>query len=81
MDKVKVSEKTNSEEIDYKLDFKQFSCPTERFPLLGIESETPGTNCTLFDINSSDPTLIKNYLSDENSQSATFHCDDWPMGK
>ena len=61
--------------------FASYSCPTERFPLLGIESETPGNNCTLLDIGSSDPALVQEYLGNETSQTATFYCDDWPAGK
>ena len=81
MNKVKVNEKTKNDEVYYKLTFEQYSCPTERFPLLGIESEIPGNNCTLLDISSSDTALINDYLVDESSQDATFHCDDWPEGE
>lgn len=69
----------SGEEYDYELRFSQYSCPSERFPLLGVESGTPGNNCTLMEINSNDPMLIKDYLSHVNSTNATFYCTDWPQ--
>ena len=80
LNKVKVREISSTPESDYKLEFYQYSCPTERFPLLGIESEIPGTNCTLMEIDSSDPILVQAYLTNVTSENATFHCDDWPTG-
>ena len=61
----------------FHLNFMQFGCPTNRFPLLGIESATPGVNCTLQEINSTDKWLIQEYLANENNSQASFHCDDW----
>ena len=75
----RVEEETNTNENDYKIDFFQFGCPTERFPLLGITSETPGTNCTLLDLDTNDESLISSYLSDDTNENATFYCDDWPQ--
>ena len=61
----------------FELNFLQYGCPVNRFPLLGIESSVPGINCTLKEINSTDKVLIQEYLSNYNMSRATFHCDDW----
>ena len=63
---------------NYHLALNKHNCPTERFSLFGIASGTPGTNCTLMDINSTNVDDINDYLKDENNWNATFHCDDWP---
>jgi hypothetical protein len=80
LNKARVKNISSTSETDYRINLLQYSCPTERFPLFGIESEVPGNNCTLIDINSSDPAMINQYLSNVTSQNATFHCDDWPAG-
>ena len=63
---------------NYHLALNKHNCPTERFSLFGIASGTPGTNCTLMDINSTNVDDINDYLKDGNNWNATFHCDDWP---